>query len=396
MQMIRLLREVASGRAARAITFRVAEKLRAASDGPCDLKVHALAAIDWILRAQQATPDDGVAESYQVLTNRWQPSYPETTGYIVPTLLRAARFGVGDAETLRAAAQRMGAWLVDQQLDSGAFYGGNVAIRVKRPAVFNTGQILKGLTDLIRDELDDDGRCRASAARAANWLVENQDDDGAWRKGISVLTTEPIHAYNVRTAWALGRYGRTIGDQRAIESAIRNADWLCRLQHADGWFPHMNFDVGQAPLLHTIAYTIRGLIETGALFDRGDFVEAGRRAAARVIGLQNRETGAFPGQISESFLAPADWTNLTGNAQMAIICFRLAAITGDDNWTGAGVLANHFNCSLQDMNHANPGRNGALRGSYPGHKGYGRYWYMNWTQKFHVDALLAQMGYTVV
>jgi hypothetical protein len=44
------------------------------------------------------------------------------------------------------------------------------------------------------------------------------------------------------------------------------------------------------------------------------------------------------------------------------------------------------------MDHRDLGRRGAVRGSYPGHRGYGRFWYMNWTQKFYLDALLAECG----
>src|SRR5688572_31712126 len=57
---------------------------------------HLQSAIDWIVAAQDATPDDGIARGYSVAYNPyfgsagWQASYPETTGYIIPTLLEAA------------------------------------------------------------------------------------------------------------------------------------------------------------------------------------------------------------------------------------------------------------------------------------------------------------------
>src|SRR5437867_13270359 len=43
---------------------------------------------DWIAQAQDnsATHDGGVARSYD-LNNGWGPSYPETTGYLIPTVL---------------------------------------------------------------------------------------------------------------------------------------------------------------------------------------------------------------------------------------------------------------------------------------------------------------------
>ena len=50
---------------------------------------HALrAAITWLMHAQDQGRDDGVG-SYH-LVDGWSASYPETTGYIIPTLLAAS------------------------------------------------------------------------------------------------------------------------------------------------------------------------------------------------------------------------------------------------------------------------------------------------------------------
>src|SRR5579871_6154207 len=49
------------------------------------------AGLEWLGRAQDesATADGGVARHYG-LRDGWAPSYPETTGYIIPTLLEQA------------------------------------------------------------------------------------------------------------------------------------------------------------------------------------------------------------------------------------------------------------------------------------------------------------------
>src|SRR5215831_42632 len=52
------------------------------------------AAVAWLLRAQDATCDDGVSQGYfpgrhDTMTG-WLASYPETTGYIIPSLLTFA------------------------------------------------------------------------------------------------------------------------------------------------------------------------------------------------------------------------------------------------------------------------------------------------------------------
>jgi len=79
--------------------------------------VHLAAAADWLRRAQDATTDGGVAGRYRLRTG-WSSSYPETTGYIVPTLLRLAeRFG----EDYHDRAGRCIEFLKSVQLDCGAF-----------------------------------------------------------------------------------------------------------------------------------------------------------------------------------------------------------------------------------------------------------------------------------
>jgi len=333
-----------------------------------------------------------VAESYNAVTRRWRSSYPETTGYIICSLLRAADAGFDPNGKLVHAAQRMGAWLTTVQLESGAFPGGTVDLSSRKAAVFNTGQIVKGFTDLLARGFDRSGEIAPSTRRAVDWMVKIQDDDGCWRQGSSTLTTAPIHSYNVRAAWALARYGLRLGDTRAIEAAVANARWVCRLQSEDGWFEHMSFDLGVPPLTHTIAYTLQGLMEIGAITATDEFIDRTARGTRAMYRLQNAETGAFPGQCAERWQPVGQWTSNTGNAQMAIVGHRLASLTGDTWFSRKARLATEFCRRLQEMDHRDLGRRGAVRGSYPGHRGYGRFWYMNWTQKFYLDALLAECG----
>ena len=51
---------------------------------------HLEAAIDWLISAFRATDDRGWAAGYSLLTG-WGKPYPETTGYIIPTLIDFSR-----------------------------------------------------------------------------------------------------------------------------------------------------------------------------------------------------------------------------------------------------------------------------------------------------------------
>ena len=84
--------------------------LRAARDND----VHMREALAWLYRAQDATPDRGVSHSYTV-GKGWNPSYPETTGYIIPTLLNWHALK-SDEEALRRALE-MADWEISIQLE---------------------------------------------------------------------------------------------------------------------------------------------------------------------------------------------------------------------------------------------------------------------------------------
>src|SRR5688572_8944484 len=73
---------------------------------------HLLAAAHWLERAQDATTDGSIAGRYH-LRFGWTSSYPETTGYIVPTLIRLA--DVLDEPRFRDRARRAIEFLLSVQ-----------------------------------------------------------------------------------------------------------------------------------------------------------------------------------------------------------------------------------------------------------------------------------------
>src|SRR5690348_9621647 len=173
---------------------------------------HLQAALDWLARSQDATPDDGFSRGYSLTWNPylnqrgWQPAYPETTGYLIPTLYEAARFfGRPD---LAARATRAARWEIDIQLSSGAVQGGVVGQPIS-PAVFNTGQVIIGWLAAFAETGDD--AFASAASRAAHFLTQALDGDGHWRSGNSRFARSDATLYNARTAWALAEAGARLG-----------------------------------------------------------------------------------------------------------------------------------------------------------------------------------------
>lgn len=158
-----------------------------------------IAISNWLMDAQAYSASrDGGAASHFSLIDGWASSYPETTGYIIPTLISTFR-RTGNAG-LRECAHAMAKWLLSIQLADGSFQGGNIDAHPIRPTVFNTGQILLGLISAQREFGDE---FRLSAMAAADWLLRIQDPDGAWRGYRSPFTSDGPKAYETHVAWAL-------------------------------------------------------------------------------------------------------------------------------------------------------------------------------------------------
>ncbi len=242
------------------------------------------AAIDWLCRAQDAYADGGVARSYSLVYNPyfgrrgWIPSYPETTGYIIPTVFDCAR--ESGREELFERAVRMADWECDVQMANGAVQGGTVD-DPPTPAVFNTGQVIFGWVRAFQETGSE--RYLASAVKAGDFLVSGQDPDGAWRKNLSKYTSEkmPHYVYNTRTAWALLLLGAATGNQRYQDAAVRNIEFALSEQLPNGWFKNNCLHDPNCPLIHTIAYSLRGVLEVGAALNNPVYISAVRKAASR-------------------------------------------------------------------------------------------------------------------
>src|SRR5579885_324481 len=107
-------------------------------DAGLDDEAHLRAAARWLARAQDVMPDGGVAGRYR-LCGGWTSSYPETTGYLIPTFQALGR-ALGDPR-FEARAQQCVDFLLRLQLREGGSPGGEVHENTTRPSVFNTGQI---------------------------------------------------------------------------------------------------------------------------------------------------------------------------------------------------------------------------------------------------------------
>ena len=355
---------------------------------PADNRVHLDAAIAWLKHAQDVTGNGGVAQTYLVKSRHWAPSYPETTGYIIPTLYRYADIA-GDEDS-RVRARRMADWEIDIQLPGGGVLAGALGDSDK-PTVFNTGQVIFGWVRAFEEEQDD--RYRDAAARACNWLCDIMDDDGCWRQFGSPMTMAgtSINTYNTRSAWGLARTHEITGEKRFLDAAVRNCEWALTQARANGWLESNCLQDSTQPYTHTIAYAMRGLMEIGAYAGREDFMAVARKIGDAMLAALPPD-GFMPGRFNDQWSPTVKWSCLTGDCQLGINWGRLFQITGETRYRDATTRILGFVKRTQPLSADDSNAIGGIKGSHPIDGGYHPWQYPNWATKFYADALMMDMA----
>ena len=350
----------------------------------------AQAAAAWLLRAQDATPDRGVSHGYfpgdPGNGNGWRPSYPETTGYIIPSLLDfAERF---KDDTVRSRALEMAAWEIEVQMASGAVQSGILGEPGQQaPAVFNTGMVLHGYTAAYR--ASGDLRFREAGRRAADFLLSDLGADGHFRTHGASVTQHRIKTYNCLCAWALYRFAEDTSEGQYEAAAIKAVEAAVGQQQPNGWFANDCLSDPAAPLLHTIGYTLQGILEVGILANREDLVDCVRRGTDPLLARMSPR-GFLHGQFYADWEPAAFGSCLTGSAQLGVVGYRLYETTRDERYRSAADRILDYLKALQIVDSPNPGVNGALAGSFPLLGSYMTAGYPNWATKYLLDAVLLQ------
>jgi hypothetical protein len=183
------------------------------------------------------------------------------------------------------------------------------------------------------------------------------------------------------------------GDVRYRDAAVRNIEFALTEQLPNGWFRNNCLNDPDRPLLHTIAYTLSGVLEVGMALNNASYISAVRKAADELIDKQ-RADGSLAGRFDDGWQPAAKYSCLTGNAQMGVVWGRLFQHTGNRRYLDAMIRANSFLTKVQWRATGNPGLDGGISGSYPLHGEYGRFSVLSWAVKFFVDSLMLEMSIT--
>ena len=334
--------------------------------------------------AQEHGVDNGLGSFH--LIDGWSSSYPETTGYIIPTL-----FALSDRlqrPDLAERALRAADWLLSIQHPDGGWQGGRVG--EERPSVvFNTAQVVRGM--MAAHEREGGSVYLSAATKACDWIVGAQEADGSWARRNFLGTARVYDAY---VAAPLLRMHALTGIDRYRETALGNLDWVLAHQRPNGWFADADNTLqhNNRPITHTLAYTIDGLIESYA-FTRDERLLVAARCASDALLAYFFEHGRLGGRYDERWHT-SEASITTGCAQMAIVWARLYKHSGEERY-GEGrdrMIAWLIGVQRSLDNGPKDGR-GALTGSVPLWGRYEKFACPNWATKYFADALLCAEGH---
>jgi len=338
------------------------------------------AAVEWILTAASATKQGGISKGYSLMRGRWAPSYPETTGYSIPTLLNVARI-FNRPELFRFAIS-----LADYLLECRTPEGGVAHFQTKlksKPVVFDTGQVIFGW--LAAYSASEESVYLEAASQAGDWLVQVQHPSGLWREFQHLYLEKVI---DTRVAWALLELYQVTHQDAYRKAAIRNLEWAIKRQDPDGWFNECSLVRSEDPLTHTLAYTAEGFLECGRLLNEPRYLASAQLTANALFG-QQKPDGSLASTYASGWRETSSSSCLTGNCQVAHLWLRLHSLFSDSSYLTSAMKALRFVAQTQNLATSNRNIRGGIAGSFPIFGRYERLKYPNWAAKFYIDAMLA-------
>lgn len=338
--------------------------------------------LQWIKKSIDANNGKGSSaffSRYRHPLRGWSPAYPETTGYLIPTLYNYADF-LKD-ESLREYAYKCGDWLTTIQRSDGG-YPSNYADNPNY-SIFNTGQILFGLlrsyeeTKLPKYVI----ACERAYGRLLQSLEGDFRESGNYVPGY-------IPAYYTRVIWPMLLVSQKLGFPGA-KRLKEELSHFSELITEDFTVRNWSFFPGKPAFTHTVAYTIRGFLECAVLTENEALLEQTSEIYKKTLQfrLQDCKTA---GSITElPSTSDYSYTCVTGNLQLAIIGFRLSGLLVEKKTFYRNTAISFLGEGAASIPHRDPlTYSYALPGSVPLWGKYMRGKYPNWVAKFYLDAVL--------
>lgn len=335
----------------------------------------AVASLGWLIRSIEATGRKGsshIFSRWRYPISGWHLGYPETTGYIIETLL--------DYDShfpelqLQAYAFDCGKWLLTQQLADGSFpalLAGN-----KTPSFFNSGMIAFGLLRL--QQLQYEPTRKKAMSKLAFW-VQNQLNNPEH-------FSEMVPSYYSRAFWGFALLAHHL-ENKTLEMKLKETVLhLSKKIKENGAVTDWGFEAKDRAFTHTIAYTWRGFLELSNIWHEKDCIEI-CKVFLQKLEFETEKKPFLAGDYDTEWNGSYRYRCVTGQAQCSLIAFRMFDITGDKEYFELGKKLMYAIIDDQKVGGFDPQLNGAIPGSVPLWGPYMRGKYPNWAVKFYLDGL---------
>ena len=365
---------------------------------PQDDQFHLDQSLNWLFHAYSISKDKGVPALYEADTDIWRDSYPETTGYIIPTFLSYSK--IFSKKKYKDAAIQMGDWEIRIQSPDGGTGEPNGLFNPNaiKPRNFNTGQVILGWIALYKETKNK--KYLEASEKAAEYIINKIDNQGAWNFG----PFNTPKSYNIRVAWPLLElYKVTQNDYYQI-SADKIITWVLKQSNQRGWFSNAHFSEAKninnaLSLTHLTGYTLVGLLEIMKLnnsqVDQKNIFKILDQSSLELIDLYktNKKNkinySGFPGLINNHWESASNWSCVTGNAQIE---YFLRGFYKFSNNRELINIANKLSYELKSLQIIDKDKDanlkGGLFGSDPISGEYAKFQIPNWGVKFFADSLI--------
>jgi len=325
--------------------------------------------LKWIIKSFRVNNNLG-SSSHSNIIGKFSLPYLETTGYLIPTLLNAAKYF--DDQQYKELTYKQISFFQEYKNEDGSFYQ---KINNSKPLVFDTSQILFGLCAIYKNKQTKG--VKNLIKEANKWLSDNLSEKGNFIN--YNYTSKTCPGYYARVFWAMlsaneivpleNKYKVIAGIAKIVSSTLSNNS-----------FRNWGFENEKYVLTHNIAYTLRGLYESALLLNDRNMSQLVYNTIDTIVDIIN-SNGSLCGAYDKDWQADCSYVCSTGNAQLAYLLSKI----NSEKYEDVIVLLIRPLLIAQNINGFNQG---AIPSSIPIWGKYQRWRYTNWTQKFFCDALL--------
>jgi len=271
-----------------------------------DLNLH------WIKNSFAHNQNKGSSGSSNIF-GRFSSPYPETTGYLLPTLLLASNYL--NNPSLKDLALDQIDFFYSIRNEDGSFYQ---SLENKKPIVFDTGQILLGLSAVYQKHPSH--RILELISGSQSWLLSNLNEKGAFTKYNYHPGYNP--SYYSRVFWAMFGANKILKHKNQA-NLLEGYNNLLSLKNNNLSFKNWHFTSQSEAFTHTIIYTLRGLWESAVLLNDFSTQEYVKLALSDIITRFKKEGNTFYGAYDHNWKANKSFQCSTGNAQLAILLLKV-------------------------------------------------------------------------